>query len=244
MLNDIPFFHSGVQIAPFPRAHCHLLTLPPLRTRPPARQNSTSRLRHIQELLKIRQRVVSVVEPAGIAGEVVVILDTHAIAVNELAESIFLGELVEVAVLADILEKVAGHFGHGVEVGCSLWLVLRTGLLRRATEWFVGFPIEFLAVTAAVPLVLAFGAAFERYVCLSPLASGADFLSEIHCREMVKRRRYRMMDRLAVDALLSGAIDLLWNVDEIWLLDNGETWNRSDKNRPTEEISNTPLTAN
>ena len=96
---------------------------------------------------------------------------------------------MQVVVLTDILEKVAGCFRHGVEIGCILGFVLRIGLLRRTTKCFVGFPMGFLAVTAAVPLILAFGAAFERLVCLSLVAFGASLLSGFHCRKVVKTRR-------------------------------------------------------
>ena len=44
----------------------------------------------------------------------------------------------------------------------------------------MGFPIGFLAVTAAVELVLTFGAAFEWYFCLSLLAFGAGLVGGIH----------------------------------------------------------------
>lgn len=87
---------------------------------------------------------------------------------------------MEVIVWTDVLEEVAGHFGHGVEVGCRLGFALRVGLLRRGTEGFVGLPVGFLAVTAAVPLVMAFGAAFERFVCLGCVAFGAGVLSGVH----------------------------------------------------------------
>ena len=94
---------------------------------------------------------------------------------------------MQVVVLTDILEKVADYFRHGVEIGCILGFVLRIGLLRRTTKYFVGFPMGFLAVTAAVPLTLAFGAAFERLVC--PVAFGASLLSGFHCRKVVKTKR-------------------------------------------------------
>ena len=72
--------------------------------------------------------------------------------------------MVEVVVRTDVFEKFAGDFRHGVEVGGGLGCALCVALLGRATIGFVGFPVQFLAVAAAVPLVLAFGAAFERFV--------------------------------------------------------------------------------
>ena len=92
---------------------------------------------------------------------------------------------MQVVVWTDALEEVADDFGHGIEIGCSSGFVLRIDLLRRGTECLVGLPVGFLAVTAAVPLVLAFGAAFERYVCLSLVAFGAGLLSGDHGRGLV-----------------------------------------------------------
>ena len=68
---------------------------------------------------------------------------------------------MQVIVGADTFEEVAGNLGHGIKIGCGLGFVLCIALLRRAIKSLVGFPIGFLAVTAAVPLILAFGAAFE-----------------------------------------------------------------------------------
>ena len=189
MLNDILFFHRGVQIAPFRGTHCPLLALPSLRIRPPARQQSLPRLRQVQELLKIRQRVVAIVEPAGIAGEAVVVLDAQAIAVDELAESVFLGKLVEVIVCADALEEIADDFRHSIEVGCGFGVVLHIALLRRGTERLVDFPIGLLAFAAAVPRVQTFGTAFERRFCLTTVALATGLLSAIHGREVVNRKR-------------------------------------------------------
>lgn len=185
MFNDILLFHRGVEIAPLRRPHRPLLAILPLPIRPPAGQNPTPRLRQVQEPLKVDQRVVSVVESASVAGEVVVVLNAHAVAVHELAESHFLGELVEVVVWTDTLEEVAGHFWHGVEVGCGLGFLLRIALLRRRAECLVGLPIRFLAVAAAVPLVMTFGAAFEGCFCLSLVAFGAGVLSGLHSRRSV-----------------------------------------------------------
>lgn len=44
----------------------------------------------------------------------------------------------------------------------------------------MGLPVDFLAVAAAVPLVAAFGAAFERFVCLGFVAFGAGMVSGFH----------------------------------------------------------------
>ena len=161
VFDDIPFFHSAIQVAPLPCIHCPLLSLPPLPIRPPAGQNSILHLCHVQEILKVDQWVVFVVESASIARKSVIVLNTHAIAVNQLAESVFLGELVQVVFGADTFKEVAGNLGHGIKIGCDLGFVVCVALLRRATKFLVGFPIGFLAVTAAVPLILAFGAAFE-----------------------------------------------------------------------------------
>lgn len=117
MIDDILLLHRRFQVTPHLCAQRLLLTPLPLFIRPPAGQYAVLPLRHVQELLEVRQGVVSVVESAGIASELVVVLDTHAVAVNQLAKSVFLGELVEVVVRTDALEEVAGHFGHGVEIG-------------------------------------------------------------------------------------------------------------------------------
>ena len=178
MLHNIPLLHRSVQIAPLVRSNRAPHTLPPLDIRPPARQHPIPTLRQVQEFLEIGQGVVAIVEAAGVAGEVIVVLETHAVAVDELAVDVgFGGELVEVVVLADVFEQVAGDLGDGVEIGGGLWAV---GLLGRATECFVGFPIELLAFAAAVPLVLAFGAAFEGFVCWIFMAFGAGSLGEVH----------------------------------------------------------------
>ena len=95
---------------------------------------------------------------------------------------------MEVVVGANALEKVADRFGHGVEVGCSFWLFVRVALLGGGTECLVDFPIRFLAVTAAVPLIGTSGTAFESNVCLSSAARGACLLDGIHGREAVDRR--------------------------------------------------------
>ena len=185
MLDDIVFLDRGVQIAPLRRPHGSLLTLPPLRTRPPVRQNPTPRLGHVQEFPKVRQWIISVVEPAGVAGEDVVVLDAHAIAIDELAESVLFGEVVEVVVWADTLEEVAEYFGHGAEVGGSLVRFLCVGLLRRGTDCLVGFPVGLLAIMAAVPLIHTSGAAFERNVCFTSVAFVASLQSRHHSREVV-----------------------------------------------------------
>ncbi len=96
---------------------------------------------------------------------------------------------MEVVVWTDTFEEVAGRFGHGVEVRCSLGFVLRTTLFGRSTECLMGFPVGFLAVSVAVPLVWAFGAAFEGYVCLTFLAFGAGFPSRVHGRQFINWRR-------------------------------------------------------
>ena len=93
---------------------------------------------------------------------------------------------MEVVVWTDAFEEVAGHFGHSIKIGSGLGFVLGIGLLRRGTECFVGLPIGFLALTAAVPLVVTFGAAFERFVRRSFVAFGAGFLSGVHGQELVE----------------------------------------------------------
>ena len=183
MLDDILFLDRGIQIAPLRRPHGPLLTLFPLRTRPPTRQDPAPRLGQVQKLPKIQQRIVSVVESAGIAGEVVVVLDAHAVAVDELAESVLFGEVVEVVARADLLEEVGDYFGHGVGVECGLMGFLGIGLLWRGTDCLVGFPVGLLAITVAVPLIHTFGAAFERNVCLTFVAFAANLRSRIHGRE-------------------------------------------------------------
>ena len=94
MLHNIPFLDRAVQTAPLRRIHRRLLALPPLRRRPPAGQDAVPRLRQVQELSEVGQRVVVVVEAAGIGGEDVIVFDAHAVAVDELAEGVFFGELV------------------------------------------------------------------------------------------------------------------------------------------------------
>lgn len=66
----------------------------------------------------------------------------------------------------------------------GLRLGLRTALLGRATG-LVEIPIRLLAVSVAVPLVLAFGATLEGDVCWSLVAFGACLLNGTHCQEVV-----------------------------------------------------------
>ena len=66
---------------------------------------------------------------------------------------------------------------------------MQIAVLRRATTPFVSFPVGFLALTAAIPLVLAFGAAFQRDVCWTSLAFCTGLLRGTHGRESVNRQR-------------------------------------------------------
>ena len=92
---------------------------------------------------------------------------------------------MEVVVRTDVVEEVSGHLRYGIEVVSSLRFILRIALLRRATEHLVVLPVGFLAFTAAIPLVLAFAAALERYVCMILVAFGAGLPSGVHDRELV-----------------------------------------------------------
>ena len=104
--------------------------------------------------------------------------------------------MVQVGGRADGFEEVAEEgFGRGGEI-CGL--AGGVGLLGRAAKGFVGFPVQFLAVAAAVPLVLAFGAAFERVVRWGLVALCAGFLAGGHGREMGKAGRQETGERAGV----------------------------------------------
>ena len=87
---------------------------------------------------------------------------------------------MEIVVWQDTLQETVSGVGHGIGACGGLRLGLRMALLGRATEGLVGFPIRLLAVSVAVPLILAFGATLEGDVRWSLVAFGTGLLSGTH----------------------------------------------------------------
>ena len=90
--------------------HPLLLARTTLLRRPPRRKAVPALLRLAQEAFEVFQRVFLVVKPPRVAAEFVLVLDAHAVAVDDAVEGFFLRESLE-------LQGIAGERVGGCGVG-------------------------------------------------------------------------------------------------------------------------------
>ena len=167
MLHNVTLLNRTIDITPTIHIHSHPLTLHPLLDTPPSRQDPLPPLRQIQELVKRRPRIYTGIDPDAVAPIFALVFDAHTETVDQLCESFFLGEHVQVIVLVEP-EDVVDGVETGVVSSCGSRRGGRRGVLGLAgTDELVSFPVCFLAFAGAVECCWAFGAVFELLFCLA-----------------------------------------------------------------------------
>ncbi len=153
MVHYVAFLDSAMEIRPIRlgviRAHC--LAGSSGFVVPPCRQYPFSLSSQIEEVGEFRARVLFRVEAMIVVSKLVVVFDSHAVAVDELTVAIFLCQAIEIAASE-----------HGVELGPSRAHTGWGGVARLFAGAFVAFPIGALTIHRAVSYREATTAALKR----------------------------------------------------------------------------------
>lgn len=147
VLDDIAFLDRKFQIRPVGIREAKRHARPPLLRTPPRREHAR-RFGLVKVRIKVRSRVLLLVDPPLLAHERILILDAQPVGIDDVGKSLGFGLVVEEALLLDSFQCVGG--------GAAALATLRRG---GAAALLVGRPVGFLAVSGAVAAVLAFGAA-------------------------------------------------------------------------------------